>query len=63
MINTNYQFPQEKYKAIMDKVEKYADLYGLPSKLEDAMKMFYTFQYKKKVGSEEEVGNELCFKL
>lgn len=46
---------QEKFKATMDQVEKYSALYNLPRKLEEAIKLFYTFQYKKKVGADEEV--------
>jgi len=40
---------------MMEKVEKYASLYEIPRKLEDAIKLFYTFQYKKKVGSSDSV--------
>jgi len=39
----------------MDKVEKYASLYELPRSLEDAIKLFYTLQYKKKIGANEMV--------
>ena len=46
---------QEKYKSMMDKVEKYSSLYGLPRRLEDSIKLFYTFQSRKKIGSEEDV--------
>jgi len=40
---------------MMEKVEQYATLYDLPRKLEDSIKLYYTFQYKKKVGSSEMV--------
>lgn len=46
---------QERFKATMDQVEKYSAMYNLPRKLEDAIKLFHTFQYKKKVGADEEV--------
>ena len=48
-------FNQEKYKSMMEKVEKYAHLYDLPRKLEDAIVHFYTFQYRKKIGASETV--------
>jgi len=41
---------------MMEKVEKYAHLYDLPRRLEDAMVHFYTFQYRKKIGASETVG-------
>ena len=46
---------QEKYKTMMEKIEKYANLYELPRKLEDSVKLFYTFQHKKKLDSSETV--------
>lgn len=42
---------------MMDKVEKYVAMYNLPRNLEEAMKLFYTFQYRKKVGADEEVSS------
>jgi len=42
---------------MMEKVEKYSILYGLPRRLEEAVKLFYTFQYKKKIGANETVGS------
>jgi hypothetical protein len=44
----------EKFNALMDKVERYAKLHELPRKLEDSIKLFYTFQHRKKIN---EVGH------
>jgi len=40
---------------MMEKIEKYANLYELPRKLEESVKLFYTFQHKKKLDSSETV--------
>ncbi|GAB5032884.1 potassium channel skor-like [Nannochloropsis oceanica] len=46
---------QEKFNALMDKVERYAKMHDLPRRLESSIKLCFTFQHQKRIGQDEEI--------
>ncbi|TFJ86293.1 hypothetical protein NSK_002501 [Nannochloropsis salina CCMP1776] len=46
---------QEKYKSLIDKVERYAKMHELPRRLESSIKLCFTFQHQNRIGQDEEI--------
>jgi hypothetical protein len=46
---------QENFNQLMVKVERYAKMHDLPRKLQESIKLYFTFQHNNRIGEHEEL--------